>query len=146
MDEAVDTVFDLDEGAEIGEVANATLNDGAGGVLVLKLLPGIVLELLHAERDAAVVRVDRENKRVDLVAGFDELRRVLHALGPGHLGDVDEAFDTLFELDEGSVVGDREDATANLGADGIALGGVEPGVRGELLEAERDALLVLIEL
>ena len=59
VDQAVDAVFDLDEGAEVGEVADAALDDGADRVLVLELLPGIVLELLHAERDAAVVRVDR---------------------------------------------------------------------------------------
>ena len=90
--------------------------------------------------------IDAEDDGVDLVAGLDHLRRVLHALGPGHLGDVDEAFDALLELDERAVVGDGEDAAVNLRADGIALGGVEPRIRRELLEAERDALLVLVEL
>ena len=116
------------------------------GYLSSSCLPGIVLELLHAERDAAVVRVDGEDDGIDLVARLDHLAGVLHALGPGHLGDVDEAFDALFELDKGAVVGDGEDAALDLSPDGIALGGVEPGIRRELLEAERDALLVLVEL
>ena len=103
-------------------------------------------KLLHAEGDAAVVGVDGEDEGVDLVAGFDQLGGVLHALGPGHLGDVDEAFDALLELDEGTVVGDGEDAAADLCADGVTLGGVEPGVGRELLEAEGDALLILVEL
>ena len=146
VDQTVDAVFDLDEGAEVGEVADAAFDDGTDGVLVLELLPGIVLELLHAERDAAVVGVDREDDGVDFVAGLDHLGGVLHPLGPGHFGDVDEAFDALLELDERAVVGDREDAAADLGADRVALDGVEPGVRRELLEAERDALLFLVEL
>src|SRR5260370_878022 len=35
---------------------------------------------------------------------------MLHALGPRHLADVDQAFDALLELDEGSVVSHTEDA------------------------------------
>ncbi len=71
---------------------------------------------------------------------------MLHPLGPGHFGDVDEAFDALLQLDERAVVGDRKDAAVDLRADGVALDGVEPRVRRELLEAERDALLFLVEL
>ena len=43
MDQAVDAVFDLDEGAEVGEVAHAAFDDGAGRVLVREVLPGILL-------------------------------------------------------------------------------------------------------
>src|ERR1700678_534335 len=64
--QAVDSVLDLDEGAEVGEVADTALNDGADRVLVFELLPGIFLELLHAERDAAAVGVDAEDEGVDL--------------------------------------------------------------------------------
>ena len=59
---------------------------------------------------------------------------------------MDEAFDALLELDERAVVGDGQDAAANLRTDRVALGCVEPRVRRELLEAERDALLLLVEL
>src|SRR6185312_15215278 len=129
-----------------GKVADAALDDSTGGVLVLEVLPGVLLELLHAQRDAAVVGVDREDDGVDLVAGVNHLRGMLHALGPGHFADVDQTLDALLELDERTVVGDGEDAAANLRTDGVALGGVEPRVRRELLEAERDALLLLVEL
>src|ERR1700736_4676872 len=146
VDESVDTVFDLDESTEVGEVADAALDDGADGVLVLKLLPRILLELLHAERDAAVAGVDAENDGVDLVAGLDQLRRMLHALGPGHLGDVNQSLDSLFELDECTVVRDGKNAAANLCPDRVALRRVEPRIRRKLLEAERYALLFLVEL
>ena len=116
------------------------------GILVGQVLPGILEELLHAQRDAAVGGVDAENHGVDLVAGLDQLGGVLEALGPGHLREVNQAFDALLELDERAVVGDRKNAAVNLGADGIALGGVEPRIGRQLLEAERDALLFFVEL
>ena len=59
VDEAVDAIFDLDEGAEVGEVANAALDDGSDGILARERLPRILSKLLHAERDAAVGRDSR---------------------------------------------------------------------------------------
>ena len=47
------------------------------------------------------------------------------------------------ELDERTVVGDGEDVEP---AHQVALDGVEPRIRRELLEAERDALLIFVEL
>ncbi len=59
---------------------------------------------------------------------------------------MDETFDALFELDKSTVVSDREDTAADLGTNWVALGGVKPGIRRQLLEAEGDALLILIKL
>src|SRR6202044_1064387 len=84
VNEAIDAVFDLDEGAEVGKIADAAFDDGSGRVLVLKLL--------HAERDAGVVRNDAEDDGFDLIAGLDHLRRMLHPFAPRHFRYVDEAF------------------------------------------------------
>ena len=59
---------------------------------------------------------------------------------------MDQAFDALLQLDERAVVGDADDAAADVRAHGIALRGVQPGIGRELLEAQRDALLVFVEL
>ena len=113
VDEAVNAILDFDEGAEVGEVANAAFDHGAGGITLGEVLPRILHQLLHAERNAAVGGVDAEDNRVDLVAGLDQLGGVLEALGPGHLGEVNQAFDALLELDERAVVGDRKNAAVN---------------------------------
>ncbi len=146
MDQAVNAVLDFDKGTEVGEVADAPLDHRAGRVTIRQVLPRVLLQLLHAERDAAVVRVHAQDDGVDLVAGVDHLRRVLHALGPGHLGHVDQAFDALLELHKGAVVSHRKYPPANARAHRIALDRIKPGVRGQLLEAERNPLLVLVEL
>ena len=59
---------------------------------------------------------------------------------------MDQAFDALLQLDERAVVGDAENAAADAGADRVALGGIEPRIGRELLEAERNALLLFVEL
>src|SRR3954471_18673921 len=146
VDQSVDAVFDLDERAELGEVADFAFDSRADGILIMELLPWVGGELLHAERDAALGGVHVEHHGLDLVANVDDLRGVLHALRPGHLADVDQAFDALLEFDERTVVGGGDDATFNVSADGITIDSVEPRVRRELLEAERDALLFIVVL
>ena len=90
---------------------------------------GFGLELLQAERDALVLRVDLEHLALDLVADVEDLGRVLDPLGPGHLADVDEALDAGFELDERAVVGDRHDLALDLLAGRERLLGVVPRIR-----------------
>ena len=91
--QAVDALLDLDEDAEVGDVADHALDDGAGRVLLLERRERVRLELLHAEADPVLARVDVEHDRLDGVADGDHLRRVLDPTGPGHLGDVDQALD-----------------------------------------------------
>ena len=64
------------------------------------------------------------------------LRRVLDALGPGHLGDVHQALDALLDLDEGAVVGEADHLALDAGADRVLLVGAVPRVLLDLLEAE----------
>src|SRR5438105_4259745 len=71
---------------------------------------------------------------------------MLHALGPRHFADVYQTLNALFELDERTVVGDADDAAVDARAYGVTLAGVEPRIGRELLEAERDALLLFVEL
>ena len=75
----------------------------------------------------------------------DELRRMTDVARPAHLADVHEAFDARLELDERAVVRDRDDLARDARADRILLGDVLPRIALELLEAERDALALPID-
>jgi hypothetical protein len=71
--------------------------------------PRIVHGLLEAERDAALLGIDVQHFHIDFLRGRQDLAGVHVLLGPAHFGDVDQAFDTVFQLDEGAVVGDVGD-------------------------------------
>ena len=92
------------------------------------------------------VGIDVEHHALDDVADVDQLRRMLHALRPRHLADVDQAFDALLQFDERAVVGHADDASGNVRALGITMLGIEPRIGRELLESERDALLLFVVL
>src|SRR5574338_205472 len=143
--EPVHALLEAHEDPEVRDVADRAPHARVHGVLLLDHAPRVGLDLLHAERDLAVVLVDVEHHRLHPVAPVHELRGVLHPLPPGHLGDVHEALDARLELDEGAVVRERDDLAAHAAADRVAHRGVAPRVGLDLLEPERDALALRVE-
>src|SRR5215469_4914335 len=71
---------------------------------------------------------------------------MLHTLRPCHFADVDKALNSLFEFDEGSVVGNADDASLDVRTLRITVLGIKPRIRRELLKSERNALLVFVVL
>ena len=74
------------------------------------------------------------------------LRRVDVLVGPVHFADMDETFDALLDLDEAAVVGDVRDLAEQAGVRRVAARDVLPGVGTELLQAQRYALALAVEL
>ena len=59
---------------------------------------------------------------------------------------MDQSLDPLLELDERTVVRDRDDLSADTSTDRVLLVDVGPGIRHELLQPQRDALAVPIDI
>ena len=93
------------------------LHARADRVALRQRLPGILGELLDAERDALVVDVDAEHDRLDLVALLVKLGGVLDLLRPVQVGDVHQAVDPLLDADEDAEVGDALDLALDRAAD-----------------------------
>ncbi len=134
VNQAVDAVFDFDECSEVGQIAYAAFDGHADREFLVQRVPRIGRQLPHAERNTALGRIHVDHDAIDRVADAHQLRRMLHALRPGHFADVDQAFDSLLQFDERSVVGHADDAAGNMRALGITMLGVKPRVRRELLK------------
>ena len=112
MDEAFDAAFDLDERAVRHEVDDLAVDLLADGVALLDAFPGVGLGLLEAEGDALALAVDFDDHDGDFFADLDDFARVADA-APGHVGDVQQAVETV-EVHERAVVGDvLDDAAAD---------------------------------
>ena len=107
---------------------------------------GFGLALLEAERDAAALLVDVEDHDLDLLADVHHLGGVDVLVGPVHLGDVDEALDAFLDLHEAAVVGDVRDLAEQARVRRVTARDVLPRVGAQLLDAERDALALAVEL
>src|SRR5262249_13418727 len=68
--------------------------------------------------------------------------RMIDALGPAHLADVNQAFDAGFQLDEGAVTHDVDDLAGVAAANGILLFNVLPGTGGLFVLGQGDLFAV----
>jgi hypothetical protein len=74
-----------------------------------------------------------------------DLGRVDVLVGPVHFGDVDQAFDAIFDFDEAAVVGDVGDLAEQARGRRVAAVDVVPGIIAQLLQTQRDAHALAIE-
>src|SRR6185312_5253743 len=146
VDEAVDVARQADEHAEVGDRLDRAVHAITLLVVHRELVPRVRHALLHAERDAAALLVDLEDHHLDLVAELHDLGRVDVLVGPVHLGHVDQALDAGLDLDERAVIGDVGDLAEEARAGRVATAEADPRVLAELLQAQRHAVLLLVEL
>ena len=145
VDQSVDAGLDFDEGAEAGEVADLTGNLGPNRVFERQDHPGILLGLLHAERDLLIALIDLEHDGFNGFPDAHDFRWMSDVAGPTHFGDVDQSFDAGLQLDERAVIGDRDDLPLESGANRIFLGHIFPRVLHELLHPQTDPLAVPVD-
>ncbi len=99
---------------------------------------------LDAQRQAAALGVDLQDLDLDVLAGLDDLTRVLHVV-VGQLGDVHQALDAVHDLDERAEGDDLGDLALELVAQVVGVHHPLPRVLLGLLEAQRDALAVAVD-
>src|SRR6185503_14130723 len=104
----------------------------------------LALDPLDRERQAAALGVDLEDLDLHLVAGLDDLARVLDVL-LCELGDVHEALDALEDLHEGAERDDLRDRALELVTDVVGVDHALPRILLGLLEAQGDALAVAVD-
>src|SRR5262245_56653223 len=144
--QAVDAARQADEDAEVGDRLDLARDLVAAVVVVAELLPRIRLALLDAQRNTPALFVDVEHHHLDFLADVHDLRGVHVLVGPVHLGHVHQAFDAFLDLDEAAVVGDIRHLAEQARAGRIAAADLLPRVVAELLDAQRHALALAIEL
>ena len=128
VDQPFDAFVELDERAEVRHPHDLALDRVADLVTREEVVPDVGGELLQAERQPLVLGVDVEHHRLDHVALLQHFGRVLDALAPRHVGDVDQAVDVLLDFDERAELGEVADLAGDLRADRILLGQVVPRI------------------
>src|SRR5918995_6828245 len=102
--QAFNTRLDLDERTVAGDRDNLALHPRPHRILGGHVLPGVRLQLLHAEADALALPVDVENLDFDFLADRHHFGGMRHA-AIRHVGDVEQAIHAT-QIDECAEVGD----------------------------------------
>ena len=82
MEEAVDTLFKVDESTAVGELYDLALEDLTDGISLFDCIPGVLCKLLETKADSLLVEVVTEDLSLDYIADAEDLLRVGDLLGP----------------------------------------------------------------
>ena len=104
VDQALDALLELDEGAVAHDVDDLAGDAGADRVLLLDVFPRAGGLLLEAQRDLFAVLVDVQDHDLDLVVDLEHVAGMVDP-APAHVGDVQQAVDAA-QVDERAEVGD----------------------------------------
>ena len=67
MDKSIDPFLNTDKDTEIGDIFDFALDNGAHRVIFAYQVPGIRLQLLHAERDTLGLCLNIEHHNLDFI-------------------------------------------------------------------------------
>jgi hypothetical protein len=104
VDQSVNAILNLNEGSEVGQISDPTVDPRPELISLMQSLPGIILYLFHAEANPSSLWIDTQHFHLDRVARVHEFTRMLDPFGPTHLGDVHQTFDSVLEFDESAVI------------------------------------------
>src|SRR6266404_4906319 len=100
MAESFHAFRNLHKCSELREAQHFAVYLIAHAMGVEEMLPHIRLELFHAQREAAIVRLNGQDDCLHLIAFLQYFRGMLHALGPAHVAYVDQSVDSILDLNE----------------------------------------------
>ena len=146
MNQTVDTTWQTDEDTEVSDGLDGTLNNIALVAASCEFFPWVLLALLNAQGDTTTLFVDVQNHNFNFVTLSNNFAWVDVLVGPVHFGNVYQTFNTLFQLNKAAVVGQVGNVARNLGAFGEALLDVDPWIFTQLLQAQRNAVALTVEL
>ena len=111
-----------------------------------ELFPWVRLTLLDAQRDPTTLFVYIQNHDFNFIANEHNFGRVNVLVGPVHFGNVYQTFDTFLNFNKATVVSNVRDFTHNACAFWVPTSDVDPRVFAELLETQRNAIALPVEL
>src|ERR1051326_6298575 len=140
--EAFNAFGNFNERAELCQAQHLSMNYVANAMRLEEALPCIRLKLLHAQRQATLLRLNAQNNSLYFLAFFQDLRRMLDALCPAQIAHVDQSINSVFNLDESAKVSQVAYAAFNRGPNGILLMQPFPRIRLKLFQSKRNAALI----
>src|SRR5690606_27364508 len=146
VNQAVDATRQADKHAEVGNGLDGATDFVAALEVDGELFPRVGTALLHAQGDTATVFVDFQDHDFDFFTQGDNLAWIDVLVGPVHFGNVHEACDTGFDFNECTVIGEVRDLAEQTRTLRVATSKTDPWVFAQLLDAQRDTALFLIEL
>ena len=110
VDEAIYTFINPDKKSELSEIFNFSFNSSPDRVFFFNDIPGIGLNLLHAQGNSLFGNIHIQYKGIHHITNVHDLRGMSDLPGPGHLRDVNQSFHALLNLHKCTIICQTDDA------------------------------------
>ena len=107
--------------------------------------PRIRSALFDAEADTTLFGIDFQNFNFNFLRSGNDFARMYVFAGPAHFGNMDKAFNAVFQFNECAVIGDIGNFSFVDFANFVFVSNCLPRVIFQLFHAEADALGVFVE-
>ena len=145
MEESIDSFFQLNKGTSIGDFYNLSGQACSNRIFFGNGVPRIVSYLLQSQGNTASLDVITQNHALYLITNLHHVRSLVNLLYPRELADVSQAFDSFFQLDEGTKVGELGNSTLYYVIYVVLVFKVQPRIFAEVLQRKIDALLFWVK-
>src|SRR4030042_2540247 len=145
MNQPVHTFSESNEDPKIGDRLHLSRYPDARRISFCNEVPGIGFDLFHPQGDPAFHRIAIKSHYFQKVADVDDFGRMFHLFAPGHFRNMNQSFDSLLKFDEDDIISDIDHFPLNARSHRIILQSEIPWVREDLLQSQRNLLLLLIE-
>ena len=108
MDKAVNAFFNTYKYTEISDIFDFSFDYGANRVIFTDQIPGIRVQLFHAQGYTLGLSFYVENHNLNFVSSSNKLGWMSWFFGPGHFRDMDKSFNAFFKLNKNTIVGNAD--------------------------------------
>ena len=145
MNHSVYSLFKLNKGTIRSQVSYLATYTSARWIVVSGHIPRIHFKLAQAEGYLLIILLNAKNHSIDLIAHVQDFSRLGNPFGPRHFRNMDQAFNSLFQFNEGSIWNKINDFTTNFCINGKFLLNIIPWIGRKLLQSERNSFTILID-
>src|SRR5579883_3417339 len=143
--ESFNAFSDFNKSTELRRAQNLSMYHIANAMSIEEGLPNVWLKLLDSQRKTPVFRLHSQNHSPDLLAFFQDFRRMFHTFCPAQIADVDQTVNSILNLNKSPEICQVPHPSLNHGPRRISLREMLPGVLKKLLHPQGDTTVLRVD-
>ena len=146
MNHTVNFIGQTNKQTKFGNVLDFAFDNRSDRMFFNICSPRVRSALFDAEADSSLFRINFENFNFNFLRSRNDFTRMNIFACPAHFGNVNQTFDTVFKFNKCAVIGDVGNLTGVNIIYFVFVCNILPRIFFKLLHAERNTLVVFIEL
>ena len=134
VNQSINTFIQSNKDTEVSNVTDFSFNNRSRWSLVSNFFPRIRQSLFHGERNSSLLCIQFLNDGTNFITHGNHTRWLTDFLSPRHFRNVNQAFNTLFNFNESTVVSQADHFSKDLSSHRVLVRNAIPRISGLLLQ------------